>query len=691
MKRSVTIIFYILTCTIVSTLIADKDVIIEIPDMNLEQAIRDEIGLSDSIQLTTIHMNMLRELVANENSITDLTGLEYATNLEKLALYKNFELRDLSPITNLAKLKILSITRTQVEDLTPIKNLTNLQIFYLWGTPVSDIRPLESLTQLVEINAAGCIISDISPLKFLTELQYLTIYGNDIEDITPLSNLVKLIELNIRHNRIDDVSPLSKLVNLRKLWIQGNQIIDHSQLDELTLEVFEYDQSCVIERQSVLDRIDNKSFPSIFSAWGGIGWSPVLNLPEKTDLEHLTLHDLYFCCLIFGQEFRDTPDGKRVMGELSDAIEQQETFLKNNPNMLFIVGIAMRQVYPNSYPVNSPYWLRDENGNGVVAWTDGALFLDFTNPVVIDKIVQEAIAVDKCGLYDGIFFDWWNEDGVVLADGVNASWGSSEQSGYRGFKAEQDARDKILTEIRSQVSDDFLILVNTNRGKIPRSSWAINGTFMETLRDNESGYTYKGLKQIEDTLSWAEQNLREPRINCLEGWGIKSEDPGSTLNERWMRVFTTMSLTHSNGYVLYNDGIQHEHNWYDFWDTDIGKPTGNKTELYDNREGLFIREFTDGWVVYNRSGDTQTVEFPQMVIGVTNNQSSTKHSITDLDGEIFLKSVDVGDSSPDVNGDGEINILDLVFIASSFNNTIPDLNGDGIVNILDLIIIANAI
>ena len=42
----------------------------------------------------------------------------------------------------------------------------------------------------------------------------------------------------------------------------------------------------------------------------------------------------------------------------------------------------------------------------------------------------------------------------------------------------------------------------------------------------------------------------------------------------------------------------------------------------------------------------------------------------------------------DVNGDGVINILDLVAVANGFGKTEPDINGDGIVNILDLVIIA---
>ena len=55
---------------------------------------------------------------------------------------------------------------------------------------------------------------------------------------------------------------------------------------------------------------------------------------------------------------------------------------------------------------------------------------------------------------------------------------------------------------------------------------------------------------------------------------------------------------------------------------------------------------------------------------------------------------EVADESPyDVNGDGEINVLDLVLVANAIgeSDSEADVNGDGIVNILDLVQIANYI
>ena len=146
-----------------------------------------------------------------------------------------------------------------------------------------------------------------------------------------------------------------------------------------------------------------------------------------------------------------------------------------------------------------------------------------------------------------------------------------------------------------------------------------------------------------------------------------------------------MSLTLSDGYVAfdnYTTGI-----WYDFWDADLGTPVSEKAQLYPNLDGLYIREYTNGWAVYNRSGKAQEIQLSEKAKGVASGLTATAHTIPDLDGDIYLKdTLEVAD----LNTDGVVNILDLVLVANGFGNAEPDLNGDGVVNILDLVIVANA-
>ena len=637
------------------------------PDPNLRQAVREELGLRDDIRLTQHGMKTLRGLDASERQITDLTGLEHALNLTHLSLGVN-EIQDLSPLAGLIRLEALAI----------------------FVNPVSDLSPLAHLVNLKSLDAGGCQIANIQPLANLRKLEMLRLHYNQIQDITPLSNLTRLTELWVNANQIEDIAPLEKLTVLEALQIQNNLITDYSPLEALSLTHFEHDEFCVFPGRPLQERIHHRQFPSVFQAWEDIFNRPALSYEARS-----AHHDLIWSPE-FGLRFQRTNDGIHLVGNLNEARRHRDALLEMNPNMIFILELRMRDADPDSPFYKDVYddsfsWIRDEAGNRVEGWPSSFL-LDFTHPAQQDIIVQQALAVAQCGLYDGIFLDWWNEAYAQLSD----DWSTD---GYRGNAAEQRARDTLLQRIRAGVDDDFLIIANTNRRKIPRTGWAINGTFMETLRDHDDGYTHEGLIEIESTLLWAEKNLREPRVNCLEGWGIPTESPDSPKNLRWMRVFTTMSLTHSDGYVLYTGGIQHEHYWYDFYDADLGQPVGEKAQRYRDREGLFIREFTNGWAVYNRSGKERNIQFSEKVSGVNSGVKDKRwHTLPDLDGDIYLKAslekintAGGNATQPDVNGDGAVNVLDLVIVANAFGKDAPDLNGDSVVNILDLVEISNAL
>ena len=185
--------------------------------------------------------------------------------------------------------------------------------------------------------------------------------------------------------------------------------------------------------------------------------------------------------------------------------------------------------------------------------------------------------------------------------------------------------------------------------------------------------------------------MRMPRINLLEGWANPNEPADSPMNRRWMRAFTTLSLTHSDGYTLFTNGLGHRHLWYDFWDADLGKPVGGKGQLYEDIEGLYIREFTNGWAVYNNSGAAQVIRLPEEAQGVASGLSNTEHALSDLDGEMYLR---VPPENPaDVNGDGVVNLFDLTLVAQAIGagEGNGDVNGDGVINVFDLVMVAEAI
>ena len=614
---------------------------VDIPDPNLRQIVAETLKL-ESKPITQVDMLRLDRLDAPDRGITDITGLQYAHNLEYL------ELR---------------------------------------GNPISDLSPLAGLVKLRRLFVWRCEVSDISPLVNLIELKYLDISENQISDIQPLANLTNLLGLGLHFNNITDVSPLKHLVNLEWLNIRYNPVINLTPLDDLTLSDFFYDETCDMPPLPLQPRLDNRTYPSIFAAWGGPGWIRTLNRPDLSDIENLASHDLWFSVPHFGLDFSTTPHGFKVRGNIEEAIHRRDEFHSINPNMVFIVDIKMRYETIAAYSEDWPYWIKNSDGS-ILGSSEGAYgVMDFTHPYIQDRIVEQALAVAQCGLYDGIFFDYWKDTTPVLGPSIP-------------LDEELRARDIILKRIRSQVRSNFLIMGNTNVRTLPKFGYQINGSFMETpvpghFNQDEVEYW---LGRAQESLNWLAHNIREPRINALEGQSLHGQPPDSPANLRWMRAITTLSLTHSNGYVLFSKFGGHHHYWYDFWDADLGKPVGEKSQLYDeNTPGLYIREFTNGWAVYNHSGEAQVITLPEEAQGVASELVNTEHTLPNLDGEMYLKAV-VSDQSPvtsknpaDVNDDGVVNILDLVVVAQGFGKDgwEGDVNGDGVVNVFDLVFVAN--
>ena len=564
--------------------------------------------------------------------------------------------------------------RLQLPDATPLHTLDMLELrdLVVSESDIANLQGLEHAVNLRVLHLGRSQIVDIIPLAGLVSLRTLKINHNQIGDITPLANLVNLEHLRLHHNQIIDFTPLLGLINLKSIRVTGNPG-DFSPILELDVAK---NWVCLLEDIPISERVENRSYPSVFQTTG-----MALNLPTLSFEERLAEHDLYFKGIPhFDLGWAFTSDGVKITGYLEVSKERRDTLIDHNPNMIFLVGLYYYGAPADMYPEDWPHWFRDASGNRIRDPGYGEFFIDFTHPEVQDLVVQQAIAVAECGLYDGIFLDLWHTR--ILVDRVGQDIDPN---------VEIEAKLSMLKRIREAVGDDFLILVNTVQWKVPRSAPYVNGTHMETQWDPNVGfYTHERLTEIENTLLWSEENFRYPQINCLSAMAI-NENLDSPANQRWMRVITTLSLTHSGGYVLYDSGISHEHYWYNFWDADLGHPIGGnetKGQLYENREGLFIREFDNGWAVYNRSSKEQEIRLPMQVTGVENGITSTTHTLPDLDGEIYLKQ-ETGTSS-DVNGDGVVNIQDLVIVANALGEAEPDLNGDGVVNIQDLVIVANA-
>ena len=672
----------------------------------LRAVVREELRLSNAVPLTKDNIKQLTRLHAWKKDIVNIQGLEFAVNLTELDLAgnpiedisplqgliqlthlglgaTNLSVSDLSLLSELTSLRYLTLWDNKISDISPLSTLTSLVALDLGGNQISNLSPLSTLTDLVELALADNQISDISPLSALIDLRELSLINNPLSDLRPLSNLTTLEVLDIAYCRVSDVSPLAGLVNLRVLKLHHNLTRDFTPLLGLkNLTDFDYGGICEIDPfpPPVAERIANRTFPSIAL--------PSNSLLHSTDLSRrltwwddpdiyydvATQHDIHHYASRFGLMWQLTPTepteglATRLSGNPEGVMNEYQKYAQRNPNMLFIPAIGIG-IYGglDALPSDSEFWLRDADGQIIeneVPW--GEYTLDILNPKVQQLVIERVVGIAECGYFHGVMFDTW------------APYHIGTYGKFYNIGEEEviQAYITVLKGIRARVRDDFLILVNRNRRKSPRYAEWINGSFMETNWDYPGGYTYDGLIEIEDALSWNEEHLREPRINILQGEGVLQPVDGPD-NLRWMRVFTTLSLTHSDGYCIYRGPLLGEysykgihdgaHIWYDFWDADLGKPVAEKGQLCDGCDGLFIREFTNGWAVYNRSGQPQKIQLPGQATGAASSLTSTIHIVPDLDGEMYLKQ------EPDTIVDGTVKVLDIELTVEDPSVWMPDV------------------
>ncbi len=229
--------------------------VVRIPDTNLRAAIAEELGKSPNAPITVEDMERLKRIDARNNGIEDLTGLQFAINLNELRLNNN-QISDLSPIAGLINLRVLNLWINSVSDLSPVKELKNLhnlnfgitsvsdlspvaglinlKSLHFYGAPVSDLSPVAGLINLTDLHFSSARISDLSPVAGLVNLKSILTWGSPISDLSPVAGLTKLIYLEVAGAEISDLTPVAGLTNLDNLRLHVNNISDLSPLARLT-------------------------------------------------------------------------------------------------------------------------------------------------------------------------------------------------------------------------------------------------------------------------------------------------------------------------------------------------------------------------------------------------------------------------------------------------------------------------
>ncbi len=225
------------------------------PDANLRKAVRKALKIATNENFSQEQVATLTKLTAEKKRISNITGLEHATNLEKLELRRNQivdvgpleglteltelmighnNISDITALENLTQLMYLGLAENEISDVSTLDSLTNLKDLWLRDNNISDITALEDLTKLTRLNLEENEISDVTALESLTNLKELWIVDNNVSVVTSLGNLTKLTYLSLKENGISSITSLGNLRNLKELWMRGNNISDITALGSLT-------------------------------------------------------------------------------------------------------------------------------------------------------------------------------------------------------------------------------------------------------------------------------------------------------------------------------------------------------------------------------------------------------------------------------------------------------------------------
>lgn len=188
---------------------------------------------TDEFFKTVANIPWVQELFLKNTQVNDLGPITKLKKLKKLtlSLHKG---TDLKPLTGLRSLKSLSIRfpKPAVKDLSFVRDLKTLNDLSLTGfKELKDISALATLSRLKVLEMYRCNVTDIKALAGVKSLEIVRLRGNPIADISALAELSNVEQIDIQETKVKDLGPLKKLKNLSTLKV--SKTISKKQIKRL--------------------------------------------------------------------------------------------------------------------------------------------------------------------------------------------------------------------------------------------------------------------------------------------------------------------------------------------------------------------------------------------------------------------------------------------------------------------------
>ena len=198
--------------------------------LNLENAVRKNLGIYKSrlkfwAKKKNLSLNQMLNLkyfyFDSYKKITSLSGIEDASNLTSftLSFYSgaifptqqgDAQISSFKPLKKLKNLKVFQLAEHSNVDLDCLANLP-LQMLSLPKCFIKDITAISNIKSLKILSLHGNQIENLEPLSNLKNLQILNLSFNNIRDVSPLNKLENLKIVHLVENPVKNWNSITSL------------------------------------------------------------------------------------------------------------------------------------------------------------------------------------------------------------------------------------------------------------------------------------------------------------------------------------------------------------------------------------------------------------------------------------------------------------------------------------------------
>lgn len=179
------------------------------------------------------HIEQFTAIYCVEHGIESLAGIEQFVAAQSASLDFN-RIDDLSPLTALPSLGLVSITSNDLVSLDSLASSSSVHSIVAFDNAISDVSALASMVQLRSLVLDDNQLDGFSGLETLTMLQALSVKSNGLTDVSGLASLTGLRALDFSYNPVTTgVTALSSLRSAVAIRSEGNgsvRCLDYANL-----------------------------------------------------------------------------------------------------------------------------------------------------------------------------------------------------------------------------------------------------------------------------------------------------------------------------------------------------------------------------------------------------------------------------------------------------------------------------